>query len=372
MSDDGRIILFGATGFTGRITAAAMVAAGLQPVLAGRRRGTLEQLAEHLGLDASTVREADATNPSSVRDLVQSPHDVLVSTVGPFARFGRPAVEAAIAAGSAYLDSTGEPSFVRRVFEQAGPRAQNSGARLLTAFGFDYVPGNLAGALAVTRAGEAGTPADRVAVGYFVPGGFGVSSGTKASAASVLLEPGFAFDRGSIDRVRRTWTSFTVAGRRRDGFAVGGSEHFALPRLDPSLIEVGVFLGIAGRWTRAAAAGSSTMSALTRVAAVRDLLGSVLHRSLGSTTGEGPDEQTRAGSRTVAVAEAFDASGVLVQRVRVEGPSPYDLTGHLLAMGARMTLERDDVPAGAIGPADGLGLLALVDGCARIGLREVP
>jgi hypothetical protein len=188
----------------------------------------------------------------------------------------------------------------------------------------------------------------------------------------VLLEPGFAFDRGSIDRVRRHWTSFTVDGRRRDGFAVGGSEHFGLPRLDPSLAEVGVFLGIAGRWTRAAAAGATTMSALTRVAAVRELLGTVLNRSLGTTTGEGPDEQTRAGSRTVAVAEAFDASGDLVQQVRVEGPSPYDLTGDLLAMGARMMLERDDVPAGALGPADGLGLSALVDECARIGLREVP
>jgi short subunit dehydrogenase-like uncharacterized protein len=349
-----------------------MTAAGLRPVLAGRHRGPLEELAAKVGLDPTTVRVADAVDDRSVRALVESPQDVLVSTVGPFARFGRSAVDAAIAAGSAYLDSTGEPSFVRRVFAEAGPRAQRSGARLMTAFGFDYVPGNLAGALAITRANAQGRPAARVAVGYFVPGGFGVSSGTKASAASVLLEPGFAFDSGAIGRVRRSWTSFTVDGRHREGFAVGGSEHFALPRLDASLTEVGVFLGIAGRWTRAAAAGATTMSTLSRVSAVRGLMSSVLTRSLGTTTGEGPDEQVRAGSRTLAVAEAFDTTGDLVQRVRVEGPSPYDLTGSLLAMGAQMMLERTDIPAGAVGPADGLGLSALVDGCAHLGLREVP
>ena len=364
--------MFGATGFTGRITAAAMVAAGLQPVLAGRHRGPLQQLADDLGLPDGCVCVADAADVRSVRALLESERDVLVSTVGPFARLGQPALDAAIDAGSAYLDSTGEPSFVRHVFEQAGPRAERSGARLLTAFGFDYVPGNLAGAVAVTRARAHGTPATRVAVGYVVPGGFGVSSGTKASAASVLLEPGFAFDHGQLGRVRRSWTSFTVSGRRREGFAVGGSEHVALPRLEPSLTEVGVFLGIAGRWTRAAAAGASTMTVLTRPAAVRGLMSRVLDRSLGAATGEGPDVQTRSRSRTIAVAEAFDASGVLVQHVQVEGPSPYDLTGDLLAMGARMMHERRDLPAGALGPADGLGLTELVEGCARIGLREVP
>ena len=83
--------------------------------------------------------------------------DVLVSTVGPFARWGEPAVQAAIAAGAHYLDSTGEGSFIREVFERFGPGAQAAGCGLVTAFGYDWVPGNLAGALALRDAGEAAT-----------------------------------------------------------------------------------------------------------------------------------------------------------------------------------------------------------------------
>jgi hypothetical protein len=64
--------------------------------------------------------------------------------------------------GAVYLDSSGEPPFIRQVFEEFGPRAERTRAVLLTAFGYDYVPGNLAGALALRAAGPA---AARVRVG---------------------------------------------------------------------------------------------------------------------------------------------------------------------------------------------------------------
>jgi len=67
--------------------------------------------------------------------------DVLVSTAGPFLKVGRSAVEAAVDAGAIYLDSSGEPPFIRQVFAEYGPRAERTGAVLLTAFGYDYVPG---------------------------------------------------------------------------------------------------------------------------------------------------------------------------------------------------------------------------------------
>ena len=78
----------------------------------------------------------------------------MLATVGPFARFGDPAAEAAIEAGASYLDSTGEPAFIRRVFERFGPRAERAAVGMVTAFGYDWVPGNLAGALALRDAGE--------------------------------------------------------------------------------------------------------------------------------------------------------------------------------------------------------------------------
>jgi hypothetical protein len=62
---------------------------------------------------------------------------VLVSTAGPFLKVGRSVVEAAVDAGAVYLDSTGEPPFIRQVFEEFGPRAEHTGAVLLTAFGYE-------------------------------------------------------------------------------------------------------------------------------------------------------------------------------------------------------------------------------------------
>src|SRR3954449_6040763 len=117
----GRIVLFGATGYTGDLTARAMVGRGLRPVLAARSAERLEALAGELGgLDTMV---ADVADPASVRSLVER-GDVLVTTVGPFARWGRPAVDAAIAAGAHYIDSTGETHFIREIFERFGPGAQ--------------------------------------------------------------------------------------------------------------------------------------------------------------------------------------------------------------------------------------------------------
>ena len=89
---------------------------------------------------------------------------MLVATVGPFVRWGGPALEAAIGAGAHYIDSTGEPAFIRRVFEREGAARRAAGIGLLTAFGYDWVPGNLAGALALRDAGDA---ASAVRIGYF-------------------------------------------------------------------------------------------------------------------------------------------------------------------------------------------------------------
>src|SRR5688500_2211912 len=159
-----RIVVFGATGYTGRKTAEALVARGERPVLAGRSPDRLASLAADLGGLETAV--ADVAQPQTVNGIVAR-GDVLVATVGPFVRFGRPAVEAAIDQGAHYLDSTGEPRFIREVFEHYGPAGARAGVGLLTAMGYDWVPGNLAGALALERAG---TAAVRVDTGYFITG----------------------------------------------------------------------------------------------------------------------------------------------------------------------------------------------------------
>jgi short subunit dehydrogenase-like uncharacterized protein len=233
----GRIVLYGATGYIGGLTARAMVAAGARPVLAGRDQGRLAALAARLapagdGYELETA-VADIETPGPLRQLLGA-GDVLVSTAGPFVKVGRSAVAAAVDAGAAYLDSSGEPPFIRRVFEEFGPRAERTGAVLLTAFGYDYVPGNLAGALALQAARPA---AARVDVGYFVRGNIrkGTSAGTRASVAGVLLEPGYTFRGGRVvaERAAAHVMSFQIDGSRRPGFSIGSSEQFALPRLRP-------------------------------------------------------------------------------------------------------------------------------------------
>lgn len=375
-----RIILLGATGYTGRLTAEAMVRAGLAPVLAGRRHDALVRLADRLAPLAprpSTepgIAVADAGDPASVRRLIESPDDVLVSTVGPFVEWGDAVVEAAVDAGAAYLDSTGEPPFIRRIFEVYGPRAAASGARLITAFGYDYVPGNLAGALALRRCLRAGRPATRLDIGYFIEGAFGISSGTRASAAGVLLAPSYARRAGTLIERRSTGgrtREFDLGrGRTWKGLPVAGSEHLALPLTDPDVTDIEVWLGWAGRWTPAAAYAGTALGAVAAVPGAGERAMRALRQRLGRTTGEGPDAAGRAAARTVVQAEAFDAVGRPLTTVRVEGPSPYDLTAELLAWGAAMSATRAITP-GAHGPVDAFGLDALERGCADMGLIAV-
>ena len=166
-----RIIVFGATGYTGRLVTRELVASGRRPVVAGRSANKLAALArEHDGLETAV---ADVADPESVQRLVDR-GDVLVTTVGPFTLYGHVALKAAVAAGAHYLDSTGEPAFIRTVFEETGPRAERSWSTVLTAFGVDWVPGNVAGAVALRRVAGG----RRVDIGYFaLPGA--ASGGTR-------------------------------------------------------------------------------------------------------------------------------------------------------------------------------------------------
>src|SRR5829696_7497213 len=241
-----RIVVFGATGYTGRLVAERLAAHGERPVLAGRSQERLDELSGRLG-GLETVR-ADAMRSNSVFSMVER-DDVLISTVGPFAKWGDPAVRAAIAAGATYMDSTGEPAFIRRVFGELGAPAARNGAALLTAMGYDFVPGALAGALALREAGER---AVRVDVGYWSLGMSVASAGTRESLVGATLDDGHAFRDGRIRLVRpaERVRSFRVKGSDRAAISVGGAEHFGLPAAFPQLREVNVYLGWFGPLAR--------------------------------------------------------------------------------------------------------------------------
>jgi short subunit dehydrogenase-like uncharacterized protein len=358
----GRTVLFGATGYTGRLVAEAMAERGMKPVLAARSRDKLEALADELGGGFDTT-VADVSDPPSVSALVER-GDVLVTTVGPFARWGAPAAAAATTAGAHYLDSTGEPAFIREVFERYGPAAERSGAGMLTAFGYDWVPGNLAGALALRKAGE---DAVRIDVGYFITGRAAPSGGTQATMAASLGEPSFAFRDGRVQtqRTAARVRGFQVGSKKREAVSVGSSEHFTLPRIAPQLREVNAYLGWFGPFSRPMQAFSFGAS----LPGASHLLKLVAERFVKGSTG-GPDAEARKRSGSHIVAIAYDGSGRELAEVHVTGVDGYTFTGRILAWGAQLAAEGGLQGTGALGPVDAFGLVALTDGCRWAGLEE--
>jgi len=366
----------------GGLVAQEMVASGARPVLAGRNKDRLNAVASRLaqtgdGIELETA-VADTEKPEQLRQLIGA-GDVLVSTAGPFLRVGRPVVSAAADAGAVYLDSSGEPPFIRQVFEEFGPRAERTGAALLTAMGYDYVPGNLAGALALDAAGPTAT---EVQVGYFVRGNIkkGTSAGTRASAAGVLLEPGYAFRAGRVvaERTAAHVMSVKIHGTKREAISIGSSEHFALPRIRPRIVgagdipaqaalkDVGVYLGWSAAATKLVHYLSGLAAPLERVKAIRRALDDEAHRIQRRRAGPAAEQAIR----TDVVAVAGDASGEKLSVVHLSGRDPYSFTAPMLAWAAGKALADGVRPAGALGPVEAFGLRNLEAACADAGFHR--
>jgi short subunit dehydrogenase-like uncharacterized protein len=381
------IVVFGATGYTGRLVTAELVAAGHRPLLAGRAAPRLAALsAAHGGLPTAVVDATDAAGPGRLLGA----GDVLVSTVGPFERLGRPVVAAAAAAGSHYLDSSGEGSFLRHVFADVGPRAAAAGCALIPGAGFDFVPGNLAGALALAAAGGA---ARRVDVGYLVSGERSMSSGTRATllaalgGGAVVLRDGRLIERPLAREVRAFWTPAerAAAGRaaRRGGRAVlwSGGEPITLPRLAPALRDVTTYFGAdsgaggvggvgGGVAIRAAQALSFPLAGLRRLPPTRAAL-DVLARAALATSGRGPDQRARARTATRVVACARDDAGRDLATVALTGPDPYGFTARIMAWMAGHLAAGTVGRAGALGPVEAFGVDDLERAARDAGLRRI-
>src|SRR5207247_2542131 len=129
---------------TGALTAeylAAHAGDGLRWALAGRNRAKLEALAERLGIDVPLLH-ADVNEDPSLRSVADSAR-VVITTVGPYVKYGEPLVAACAEAGTDYVDLTGEPEFVDLMYLRHHDRAAETGARLVHACGFDSIPHDL-------------------------------------------------------------------------------------------------------------------------------------------------------------------------------------------------------------------------------------
>ncbi len=144
------VVLFGATGFTGALTAeylAANAPNGCRWAIAGRSREKLVAVRQRLAEINPSCADldlliADVTDRDSLTEIAVRSR-VVVTTVGPYLAYGEPLVAACAAAGTDYLDLTGEPEFVDRMYLAHHEAAQASGARLVHCCGFDSIPYDL-------------------------------------------------------------------------------------------------------------------------------------------------------------------------------------------------------------------------------------
>jgi short subunit dehydrogenase-like uncharacterized protein len=177
------LVLFGATGFTGGLTAeylAAKAGETMRWALVGRNRSKLEAVAARLAGESGPKPEivvADAADREAMRGVAESTR-VVITTVGPYALYGEPLVAACAAAGTDYVDLTGEPEFVDRMWLEHHAEAERTGARLVHCCGFDSIPHDLGAYFTVKQLPE-GVP---LTVNGYVRSNAAFSGGTYHSA----------------------------------------------------------------------------------------------------------------------------------------------------------------------------------------------
>jgi short subunit dehydrogenase-like uncharacterized protein len=192
MSRPFDLVLFGATGFTGRLVAEVLMrrAVGLRWALAGRNLQKLAEVAEGLGAsDQLPLLHADAADEASLARLAGQA-SVVITTVGPYTRHGTPLVAACAAAGTDYLDLCGEPLWMAQMIREFDARAGASGARIVFSAGFDSVPFDLGVVFLQHHAQQRfGEPLQRVHGRVRTIKG-GLSGGTAASALATFEQTG--------------------------------------------------------------------------------------------------------------------------------------------------------------------------------------
>ncbi|HXG29386.1 MAG TPA: saccharopine dehydrogenase NADP-binding domain-containing protein [Nevskiales bacterium] len=184
------IVLYGATGFTGGLTAEYLARhPDLVPerfALAGRSREKLEAVKRRLvalnpACEKIGLIEADSSDPASLERLAWQTR-VVITTVGPYIRYGEPLLRACAEAGTDYVDLTGEPEFVERMQHAYGETAVRSGARIVNCCGFDSIPHDLGALFTVQQLPKDGP----VTVEGFVRARGNFSGGTFHSAVTAM------------------------------------------------------------------------------------------------------------------------------------------------------------------------------------------
>ena len=348
-----RILIYGATGYTGKLVAAEAVRRGLDVVFAGRDPEKLKALGERLDRDVRAVPLSDGPR---LRALLEDFAAVL-HIAGPFSQTARPMVDACLEAGTHYLDVTGEIEVFEAVARRDG-EAKKAGLTLLPGVGFDIVPSDCLAAHTAARVEE---PTKlRLAIAGMDGG---VSRGTAKTAVESLGEGLWIRRNGVLER--RPPGSL----ERHFDFGAGPTRGVAMPWGDVAtafhstgIPDIEVYLILSGRMPLLMKA-SRLVAPLLRRAAVQRFL-----KARIEALPEGPEERVRNEARALLLAEV-EGPGGQSARTLLETPSGYALTPCAAVESARR-VAAGAAPIGFQTPSTAFGADFVLDlaGCVRTDL----
>jgi short subunit dehydrogenase-like uncharacterized protein len=364
------IVLFGATGFTGGLTAdylAAHAPKGCRWALAGRSPDRLAAVRDRLAavdpaLSDLPLLHADVTDAGSLAE-VASRARVVITTVGPYVEHGEPLVAACARAGTDYVDLTGEPEFVDRMYVEHHAEAVRSGARIVHACGFDSIPHDLGALFTVQQLPEGVA----LRVRGMVRGNGKVSGGTFASAVTAFARTRHmrraAAERRRLEP-RPVGRRVRLRARRPHFDEQAGFWLVSLPTIDPFVVRrsAAALERYGPDFTYSHYAAVRRLPVLVGGVAAVALLGAgaqvpPVRRFLMSRVpqGEGPSEERRA--RSYFSVRFIGEGGGRTVHTEVRGGDPgYTETSKMLAESA-MCLAFDDNPptAGQVTTATAMG-----------------
>jgi short subunit dehydrogenase-like uncharacterized protein len=382
------VVLYGATGFVGKLTArylAQHAPEGVRIGLGGRSEPKLAQLRATLGPRAADwpLLVADSQDATALNAMAQRAR-AIATTVGPYQKYGFPLVQACAEAGAHYADLTGELLFMRETIDRFDATARESGAKIVHSCGFDSIPSDL-GVLALHRAVQrdgAGELEDTTFVVERISGGF--SGGTLDSL------------RGQLDEMRRDPAKRKLSGdpyalspdrgkepdlgRERDLQSVERNDElgwlapFVMAAINTRVVRrsnalLGHAYGARFRYREVQSAGSGRLAPLMAGAIVAGLGGLVAGMSFAPTRtlldkvlpapGEGPSEKTqKRGFYEIAIHGKTTSGRTYVTRVVQKGDPGYAATALLLGESALcLALDADRLPqgGGVLTPATAMG-----------------
>jgi short subunit dehydrogenase-like uncharacterized protein len=333
------IVLFGATGYTGRLTAEALARRQVDFAIAGRSAPKLEALARAVG--DPDIHLAEVGDVDSLERALDEAR-VLITCVGPFEELGWTAVEAALRAGVHYVDSTGEGRFIHQLHERSNESARAAGIAMCPAMGFDEVPPDVAVSLAVEDMDD-----PDVVVTYAVSSSG--SRGTIRSALKILSAPGWRVEDGRLVETstgeRDRWAPLPPPlGVRRSVSVPMGIGRIAPLHL--RLRSLDAFMTAAEPQRIALRAGLPLARLVLATGPGRTAAETVIGR-----LPEGPGANARR-KRWTVMAEA--RAGGRWRNVVLTGQDYYGLTGELLAAAAQR-LSAGTTEAGVLAPVAAMG-----------------